>query len=68
MSADQGAVRDCLLALLRIADAELAVTRNDIALIGSGLKHRLLTPHQAMQMAYERDVMDWIFQVREGSA
>jgi len=66
--ADQNAVRDCLLARLRVAAAELAVMRNDLALICSGLKHRLLTPHQAMQMAYDRDVLDWLFQDKEGSA
>ncbi len=68
MSANQSAVRDCLLARLRVALAELAVMRNDIALIGSGLKNRLLTPHQAMQMAYERDVMDWLFQDKDDAA
>ena len=64
---DQSALRDCLLARLRVAAAELAVMRNDIALIGSGLKNRLLTPHQAMQMAFDRDVMDWLFQDKEDS-
>ena len=67
MSADQSALRDCLLAHLRIADSELAVLRNELALIRSALKNRLLTPHQAMQMAFDHDVLDWLFQDREGS-
>ena len=65
---DQKALRDCLLAYLRIANAELAVLQNELAFIGSALRNRLLTPHQAMQMAYERDVLDWLFQDKEGSA
>ena len=71
MSAPQvsdDALRTTLLAQFRISRAELDVLRNELDLIGCALLNRLLTPHQAMQMAYERDVMDWLFRDREGTA
>ena len=62
------ALRTTLLAQLRISRAELDVLRNELDLIGCALLNRLLTPHQAMMMVYERDVMDWLFRDREGAA
>ena len=62
------ALRTTLLAQLRISRAELDVLRNEVDLIGTALRNHLLTPHQAMQMAYERDVMDCLFRDREGGA
>ena len=62
------ALRTTLLAHFRISRAGLDVLRNELDLIGCALLNRLLTPHQAMMMAYERGVMDWLFQDREGGA
>ena len=62
------ALRTTLLAHFRISRAELDVLRNELDLIGCALLNRLLTPHQAMMMVYERDVMDWLFRDREGAA
>ena len=64
----QDKMRTTLLAQLRISRAELDVLRNDLDLIGTALRARLLTPHQAMFQAYERDVLDWLFRDREGAA
>ena len=61
-------MRTTLLAKLRVSRAELDVLRNELDLIGSALRSRLLTPHQAMHMAYERDVLGWLFRDREGAA
>ena len=55
------AMRDMLLAQMRVTRAELLLTQNHLEFIGSALANRLVTPHQAMQMAYDRDVLDWIF-------
>ena len=64
----QDKMRTTLLAQCRISRSELDVLRNELDFIGTALRNRLVTPHQAMQMAYERDVMDWLFQDREGGA
>jgi len=63
----QDSMRETLLAQLRISLAELDLTKNHLHLIGCALNNRLLTPHQAMGLAYERDVLDWLFRDREGS-
>ncbi|MCH8240802.1 MAG: hypothetical protein IIB62_12300 [Proteobacteria bacterium] len=64
----QDKMRTTLLAQFRISRSELDVLRNELDFIGTALRNRLVTPHQAMQMAYERDVMDWLFRDREGGA
>ncbi len=64
-AAQQEAMRTTLLAQLRISRAELDLLRNELDLIGSALRNRLVTPHQAMHMAYDRDVLDWLFRDRE---
>ena len=64
----QDKMRATLLAHFRISRAELDVLRNELDLIGSALRNKLLTPHQAMQMAFDRDVLDWLFRDREGRA
>ena len=64
----QDKMRATLLAQLRISRAELDVLRNELDLIGTALRARLLTPHQAMCMAYDRDVLGWLFRDREGVA
>ena len=64
----QDDIRAALLAHFRIADAELEVLQSELELIGGALQHRLLTSHQAMQMAFEHDVLDWLFRDREATA
>ena len=64
----QDKMRTTLLAQFRISRSELDVLRNELDFIGTALRNRLVTPHEAMQIAYERDVMDWLFQDREGGA
>ncbi len=61
----QDKLRTTLLAQLRITLIELRLVETEVEFIGCALRNRLLTPHQAMHMAYERDVMDWLFRDRE---
>ena len=67
-ASQQEAMRTILLAQLRITLVELRLVETEVEFIGCALRNRLVTPHQAMQMAYERDVMDWLFRDREGGA
>ena len=64
----QDKMRTTLLAQFRISRSELDMLRNELDFIGTALRNRLLTPHQAMHMAYERHVLDWLFRDREGVA
>lgn len=64
----QEKMRTTLLAQLRCAVVELKLKQTDVEMVGCALKHKLLTPHQAMHMAYEREVLDWLFRDREGAA
>jgi hypothetical protein len=64
----QDKMRTTLLAQLRITLVELRLVETELEFIGSALRNRLVTPHQAMHMAYERDVLDWLFRDREGGA
>ena len=64
----QDTSRTTLLAKLRITLIELRLVETEVEFIGCALRNRLVTPHQAMMMVYERDVMDWLFRDREGAA
>ncbi|MCH8240714.1 MAG: hypothetical protein IIB62_11840 [Proteobacteria bacterium] len=64
----QDKMRTTLLAHFRISRAELDVLRNELDLIGTALRNHLLTPHQAMRLVYERDVMGWLFRERGDAA
>ena len=64
---DANAIRETLLFRFRIARAELAVVQNELDMIGGALRHKLITPHQAMQMAFDCDAMCWLFQEQEAT-
>ena len=64
----QDIMRTTLLAQLRITLIELRLVETEIEFIGSALRNRLVTPHQAMHIAYDRDVLDWLFRDRESAA
>ncbi len=61
-------MRTTLLAQFRVSLIELRLVETNVELIGTALRNRLVTPHEAMEMAYERDVLDWLFRSREGAA
>ena len=64
----QDKMRTTLLAQLRITLVELRLVVTEVEFIGCALRNRLVTPHQAMMMVYERGFMDWLFRDREGAA
>ncbi len=61
----QDQMRITLLAQFRVSLIKLRLAETNIELIGTALKNHLITPDQAMAMAYERDVLDWLFRFRE---
>ncbi len=58
-------MRETLLAQLRVSLIELRLAETNVQLIGTALKNHLVTPDEAMQMAFERNLETWVFQDRE---
>ena len=61
-------MRKTLMAQIRIMLAELRLVLTEAEFINCALQNRLVTPHEAMQMAFDRDVLDWLFPNKEGNA
>ena len=61
----QDKMRTTLLAQFRVSLIELRLAEKNVELIGTALKNHLVTPDEAMQMCFERDLETWIFQDRE---
>lgn len=55
------AMRKTLLLLIHIGVVERRVMEAEVEFIGCALQYRLVTPHEAMQMAFNSGVLHWVF-------
>ena len=54
-------LRAALLAQIRVSRAELELARCSLNMIGIGLSKKLIATERAMDMAFEHDVLHWLY-------